>query len=139
MRARVLLLLALLIGLAFTAIAEQKSEPEAKKEEPAKSKDEPEIKDEAAPEDDKSAPYFTQETLKELARMDEFKNNKLWACHLLSSCKLKLEQVLFYASNLRIANLGWDNNKQGTGTAAIYEDLHGHLVKLLRQNRHCRG
>lgn len=43
--------------------------------------------------DDKNANYFTPETLKELANIQSYKNNRLWACYLLSSCKLRLEQV----------------------------------------------
>ena len=91
MRARVLFLLALLVGLAFTTEKQAEKTPEVAVEEP--SSDASEQPPEAEPEEGKDAPYFTQETLQELAKLDEYKNNQLWACHLLANCKLRSEQV----------------------------------------------
>ena len=102
MKARVLLVLALLVAFAFIVSAHEGHDHDhdhdhAHEDKPAEksTEGEPELKDEEKGEDDKEATYFTQETLKELGRVDEFKNNRLWACHLLASCKLKAEQVLF--------------------------------------------
>ncbi len=82
----------LFAGLARTAVAPAKTEapkkeaakPDTKAAAGSAKSDEPE---------DKEAQYFTQETLKEMMNMDEFKNSKLWACYLLTTCKMKLEQV----------------------------------------------
>jgi len=42
---------------------------------------------------DKNAPYFTKEALEELMKVDQMMNSKLWACQLLTTCKMKTEQV----------------------------------------------
>jgi len=93
MKARVLLVLALLVISAF---AHEGHDHEHDHDQAAdkKAEEEPKIEDAEKEVEDKDKTYFTQETLKELSRVDEFKNNRLWACHLLASCKLKAEQVI---------------------------------------------
>eukprot|EP01022_Parablepharisma_sp_SALTPOND_P014657 TRINITY_DN2011_c0_g1_i1.p15 TRINITY_DN2011_c0_g1~~TRINITY_DN2011_c0_g1_i1.p15 ORF type:complete len:129 (-),score=19.33 TRINITY_DN2011_c0_g1_i1:5363-5749(-) len=128
MRARVLFFLALLMGFSFIAAQEKAATQEAPKVEP-EIKEEP--AEEEADEDDKAASYFTQETLKELGKIDEFKNNRLWACHLLASCKLMAEQVLLLAFPTHLENFGWNHHQQRAGSVALRKDLFRPLVELL--------
>ena len=57
-------------------------------EEPAPEKEPAEGEENA-----KDQPFFTAETLRDLSHINEFRNSKLWACQLLTACKLKREQV----------------------------------------------
>lgn len=75
-----LVLFGLLLNAQDAPASESTSSPEPQAE--AKEK-----------EDDKKATYFTQEMMQEFANITKHMNKKLWGCNLLTSCKLKSEQV----------------------------------------------
>ena len=119
--------LMLLIGAVFAA------EEQAKTEAPASEIPEtiPAEEEAGSSEDDKNAQYFTKETLAELAKIDQFKNSKLWACHMLTACKMKAEQVKT-SSYILIAIIDdHDIEEQGISSISIYKDIYGLTRKLL--------
>eukprot|EP00826_Nyctotherus_ovalis_P012330 TRINITY_DN13249_c0_g1_i2.p1 TRINITY_DN13249_c0_g1~~TRINITY_DN13249_c0_g1_i2.p1 ORF type:complete len:108 (+),score=40.59 TRINITY_DN13249_c0_g1_i2:75-398(+) len=104
MRTRVLLFFAFAMALGLAADSEtdkpkeeNKPSPEAGKEsDAAEVEDKPREEDLPNEEADRNAHYFTQETLKEMQQLEKYKNNRLWACSLLTVCKMADEQVLSF-------------------------------------------
>lgn len=78
MRTRVLLFFALVVALSFGSEGDE---------------NDIEVEDVPNEEADRNANYFTQETLQEIQNLDKYMNNRLWACNLLTLCKLTHEQV----------------------------------------------
>jgi len=91
MRTRVLLFFVLL-GVLTSKVKSESTEEQA--EEGSESEVEVTSDDSSNEEADRSAPYFTQETMKEMKDLDKYMNNKLWACSLVALCKIANEQVL---------------------------------------------
>ena len=129
MKTRVLFLLAL---MAYWAFASEANTPQADSQEASEPNtdedDNIEVEDVPNDEPDRDATYFTQETLNELQNLDKYKNNKLWTCHLLTTCKLKTEQVFKFIS---LESNHGDYYQSRYCPIFIYKDFHGSIIKLL--------
>lgn len=93
MKTKAMLIMAGTVILLFAGLARTADVP-PKTETPKHTEKEPGEAAAGENAEGKDAQYFTQETLKEMLELEKFKNSKLWACYLLTTCKMKLEQVL---------------------------------------------
>jgi len=91
MRTRVLLFFVLL-GILTSKVKSESTEEKAEKG--SESEVEVTSDDPSDEEADRNAHYFTQETMKEMKDLEKYMNSKLWACSLISLCKIANEQVL---------------------------------------------
>ena len=83
--------LAVMLLLSFVSAQNEKEKAAEKPDE------QPQVEDKQKGEEsetyDKNTSYFIKEGLKELMKVDQMMNNKLLACQLLTTCKMKSEQV----------------------------------------------